>query len=104
MALRTVNGRKTVTTPGTAVQLSISLKAAVEVLVSALSTNTGIVCVGGSSVLATAGSESGVLLKPGETARIYGGMSCEGGLLDLTSLYLDAAVAGEGICYLALRQ
>lgn len=103
MALGFVSGRKTVTTPGNAVALSSYLRAAIAVYVSALKTNTKPVCVGGSTVLATPGSESGVLLNPGETVSLYGGISNEGGLIDMRTLYVDAEVAGEGVCFLATR-
>jgi hypothetical protein len=85
------DGRKTVTTAGTRVQLSSSSVSAKRVTISALSTNTGVVCVGGSTVVASAGTRTGVGLQAGDYYE-----------LDITNLnlvYLDSTVNGEGVSF-----
>jgi hypothetical protein len=76
----------------------------VSVWITALKSNTKPVCVGASNVLAAAGSENGIQLDPCQTVCIHAGMSGDGGLLDLSTIYVDAEVAGEGVTYFCLRQ
>jgi len=104
MGLRVNSVRKTVTTPGSPAMLNMGLKNVVAAWITALPTNTKPVCIGASNVLATPGSENGAPLGPGAMVCINAGMSNEGGLLDLTSLYVDAEVAGEGVSIMVLRQ
>lgn len=85
------NGRVTVPTPGTAVALAGSAACA-WVSVSALPSNTGLVCVGGAGVLATAGSETGVVLWPGGSVTVP--------TTNVANVYVDALVAGEGVSFL----
>jgi len=103
MALRAISSRRTVSVPGTAVPLYVSLRV-VSVWITALKSNTKPVCVGASNVLAAAGSENGIQLDPCQTVCIHAGMSGDGGLLDLSTIYVDAEVAGEGVTYFCLRQ
>lgn len=84
------SGRKTVTTPGTAVTLgaSTAIKA---IIVTTLQTNGDIVAVGGSTVLAAEGTRNGTPLYPGQSVVMY--------INDLASVYIDAVVAGEGVAF-----
>lgn len=84
------DGRKTVPTPTTAVALRGAL-ACRWVCVTALKTNTGQVNVGGSSVLATLGSETGQPLGAGESVTIP--------VNDAAKVSVDARVAGEGVTF-----
>jgi hypothetical protein len=84
------DGRKTVTTAGTAVQLSSTAVRANQTLVTALSTNTGTVVVGGSTVVAAAGTRRGTPLAANESVSF----NC-----DPTLLWLDATVNGEGVSF-----
>lgn len=86
------NGRKTVAVAGTAVALGPS-GACAWVTVTALPTNTGLVHVGGSGVLATPGSETGVPLAARESVTVP--------VTNVASVFVDARVAGEGVTYLA---
>lgn len=85
------SNRKTVTTHGTAVALLSSQTEAKRVDVSALTTNTNLVYVGNSSVLATAGSEKGVPLFAGNTYTFY--------VTDVSLIYVDSLVDGEGVAF-----
>lgn len=78
-------------TPATAVQLSASSITCRRVEVSAFSENAGLIVVGGSTVLATAGSRRGLTLAPGETKTFY--------VRDVSLLYLDALNANDGLSY-----
>lgn len=82
-----VNNQKTVTTAGTAVQLQTNtLK--VGVIVQALSTNTGLIYVGSSSVSAANGFE----LQPGQATSV--------GAANTNSIWLDASVNGDKVCWI----
>jgi hypothetical protein len=85
------DGRKTVTIAGTAERLVATNTPCRKVEVQALPGNTSQVAVGTSTVIATVGSERGTVLQPGATATLY--------VQDLYTLYLDAAVAGEGVAF-----
>jgi hypothetical protein len=85
-----VDGRKTVTTPGTAVALRGSL-ACKWVQATALKENQGQVNVGGSDVLAAAGSYVGSPLDPGQSVTIP--------VSNANLVYVDARVAGDGVCF-----
>ena len=85
------NGRTTVTTPSTAVQLSTTSVPCRWVYLTAFHANTGIVVAGISTVVATASSRAGVALDKGVSAMIPAS--------DLNTVYLDATVTGEGCSY-----
>lgn len=85
------DGVKSVTTAGTAVQLSSSSIPCRMVEVQARAGNTGKIAVGASTVVATAGSERGIILQPGQSASFR--------VKDVSTLYLDASVSGEGVSY-----
>jgi len=88
-----ISGQKTVPSAGTAVALGVQPVCA-PLLVKALDTNTGVVAIGcgdaGGVTLA-----NGLRLESGEAARFaYVG--------SLANIWLDAAVNGEGVCWLIL--
>lgn len=83
--------RQTVTTAGTRVQLTSSVIRARQVDITALHTNTGIITVGSSTVVAAAGTRRGTPLNPGDTYTGYN--------VDLSQVYLDSTVNGEGVSY-----
>lgn len=87
------DGRKVVTTSGTAVTLAASTTCR-EVTITALSSNTGTVVVGGSTVIAAASTRRGVPLAAGASITLA--------VNDLASVYLDATVNGEGVSFLFL--
>ncbi len=85
------DGRKTVTTAGTRVQLSTTNTICRKIEIQALSANTNYVFVGDITVVAATGSERGIRLAPGAVITMY--------VQDLYSLYLDSRVSGEGVSY-----
>jgi hypothetical protein len=80
------DGSKNVTTAGTRVALAAST-ACQAVLIQAKAANTGIIYVGGSTVSAT----SGIFLYPGESVEIS--------IDNLSKVYLDSSVNGEGVVF-----
>lgn len=83
------NVRKTVTTAGTAEKLSATALPIRRAVVCALSTNTGVVVVGGSGVIAAAGTRNSPYLNAGDTIEL--------GSVDLSAVYVDSTVNGEGV-------
>lgn len=84
------DGRKTVTTPGTAAALRASL-ACKWVCVTALPTNTQQVNVGGAGTLAASGSSTGSPLAAGQSITLP--------VDDVAKVFVDVRVAGEGVSF-----
>ena len=84
------DGRKTVTTAGTAETLAVST-AAKAVIITAETDNTGYVVVGGSTVVAALATRRGTPLNAGDTVALE--------IDNLADIYLDATVSGEGVTY-----
>lgn len=84
------NGKKTVTTAGTRVTLASS-QAVKSVTIKALSTNTGLIYVGDTSVAST----NGFQLSAGETISMD--------IANLNTVNLDSAVNGEGVTYIGIN-
>ena len=88
------DGRKVVAAAGTAETLVAASTSCRFVILTALSTNTGIVAVGGSTVVAAAATRRGAALSAGDSVGIP--------IDDLIKIYLDAVVSGEGVSYMFL--
>lgn len=88
-------GRKVVTTAGTRVQLVTSESFCEGVIIQALDTNTGFIAIAGSDVVAATGTRVGVVLAKNDSITIP--------IKDLSLVYLDATVSGEGVSYMPLR-
>lgn len=84
------DGRKTVATAGSAEALAAST-AVKEVTISAETDNTGVVVVGGSTVVAAVGTRRGTPLYPGDTVTVPTD--------NLAEVYLDVTVNGEGATF-----
>jgi hypothetical protein len=82
-------GKTTVTTAGTRVVLA-SAQAITSVTIKALAANTGTIYVGGSSVAST----NGFQLAKSESVSMD--------ITDLSTVYIDASVNGEGVTYLGI--
>ncbi len=88
------SGRVFVATAGTAVTLVASTTPAKEVTIVAETDNTGVIVVGGSTVVASLATRQGVPLSAGDAFT----MSVPGN--DLEKIYLDSTVNGDGVTYL----
>jgi len=82
-------GHKTVTTAGTAVVLGTSTSLKQGLAVQPLSTNTGLIYIGNSSVLSTNGFE----LPPGHPGVFIP-------IDNLAGIYVNSAVNGEGVSFI----
>jgi hypothetical protein len=84
------DGRKTVTTSGTAEALSTSTSIR-EVTVTAELNNTGTITVGGATVVDTVATRRGSPLYPGDSVTIASD--------DLAEVFIDAEINGDGVTY-----
>ena len=84
------DGRKTVTTGGTAEKLASATKATY-VCITAETDNTGIICVGSSTVVASLSTRQGIPLSLGDSV----GLPC----VDLSDIWLDTTVNGDGVTF-----
>lgn len=93
IALAVKNGRKVVAAAGTPLAL-LAQSAASKckwVIVTALNANTSPVAVGGAAVVAAAGTETGVVLGPGDAVTIA--------VSDVSLVFVDSRVNGEGVSF-----
>jgi len=89
------DGRQVVAEAGTRVQLSSTSTKVSKVVVSAIPTNANYITVGGSTVVAAAGTETGKVLYPGDSETFF--------VDNLTKIYIDAVVSGNGCTYIYYR-
>lgn len=85
------DGRKVVTTAGTRVALSSTSLVYDEVTITAETDNTGIVVIGGSTVVASLSTRQGTPLNAGDS-RSYQNV-------DLAKVYIDSTVNGDGVTW-----
>lgn len=90
------DGRKTVTSAGTPERIVATNTPCKKVEITALESNTDVVVIGDSTVVAGSSADAGATrrgtpLTPGQTYTIY--------VEDLYTLYVDAVVSGNGISY-----
>lgn len=88
------DGRKTVSTAGTAEAMASSSTLVDFITITAETNNTGVVTVGASTVVAAVATRRGIPLNAGDII-VLGGV-------DLAELYLDVTVNGDGVTYLYL--
>ncbi len=91
-----VTGIKTVTTAGTAVQITTTSTPIPGVWVAADLGNSGPVVVGDSNVVAASGSMQGIILIPGNPSVFIP-------INNLNLLYVDAQNNGDELCYAYLQ-
>ena len=85
------SGRRVVTTAGTRVklvELRVSSKA---VCITAEDNNTGVIVIGGNGVIAALATREGTPLDAGDSAVV----PCD----DLSDIWLDSTVSGDGVTY-----
>jgi hypothetical protein len=88
-----LDGRKTVASAGTAEKLSTTPTHIVRVTVVAETDNTGTIAVGNSTVVAALSTRRGTPLSAGDSITIE--------VNELTDVWLDSTVAGDGVTFLA---
>jgi len=85
-----VDGRKVVTTAGTAVALG-STTAIKKIYVQAETDNTGVIVIGASTVVASLSTRRGIALNAGDSIEID--------IDDLADLFIDSTVNGDGVTF-----
>ena len=83
-------GRQVVATAGTPVSLAVSTPSKT-VTVQAEADNTSDIIVGGSGVVGPVGTREGIYLAPGDSIDLP--------INDLSLVYIDSLVDGEGVTY-----
>lgn len=91
--MKLADGRRTVAVAGTPVALGSSTGTD-SVAVTALSSNSGVVCVGSKTVKAEAANRTGTPLGPGQSMTLDTD--------DLADVFIDATVSGEGVSWTAV--
>jgi hypothetical protein len=86
------DGRDTIATAGTAEQVSTTSLVVEWIIIQAELNNTGVIVVGGSTVVAAEATRRGVALNAGDSVPLYG--------VDLSEVYVDTTVNGDGYTYL----
>jgi hypothetical protein len=89
------DGRKIVTTAGTREQLSSSSTSTLNVVIQAELDNTGVVVVGGITVVAALATRRGIGLEAGDSISLN--------VSDLSLIWLDSMVSGDGVTYFWTR-
>lgn len=84
------DGRKVVTTAGTAVALA-STTAVKRVYIQAEIDNTGVIVVGASTVVASLSTRRGIALNAGDVLTLD--------IDDLADVYIDSTVNGDGVTF-----
>lgn len=84
-------GRKVVTTAGTAVQLSTSKSRIGSIAITAETDNTGYITIGNASVIGALATRQGTPLAAGDTLTFD--------IDQLSAIYLDTTVNGDGVTW-----
>uniref|UniRef100_A0A6M3KKS2 Uncharacterized protein n=1 Tax=viral metagenome TaxID=1070528 RepID=A0A6M3KKS2_9ZZZZ len=95
MTVILTSGRKVVAAAGTAVTLESDRREVAVVIITAETgtvANTGYIVVGDSDVDETAATRTGHPLAAGDSLTLYG--------VDLSKVYIDAGVSGDGVTFL----
>lgn len=85
------DGRQTIPTAGTRIQLSTTPMTCKTVVISALNANKGTIVVGGETCVAEVTAQRGTPLLAGDTYPVQ--------IDNLNKIYLDATYAGDGVTY-----
>jgi len=90
------NGRKTVTSAGTAEALSTTNESYTTITMCAETDNTGVIVVGNSGVIASLSTRTGIPLDASDCYTIAKGNSSGSFLRDI---YIDSTVSGDGVTF-----
>ena len=93
---RMSSGRKTVTTAGTAERITSSAFSIQKIVITAETDNTGVIVVGDANVVASLSTRQGIPLSAGQSITLL--------LSDLSKVWLDTTVNGDGVTYLYFQQ
>lgn len=85
------DGRKTVATTGTELQLTSTPTRIRSLIITAETDNTGVIVVGGSTVVADLATRRGTPLNAGESVSLD--------VDDLSKVWIDTTVNGDGVTF-----
>lgn len=85
------DGRAIVTTAGTRVRITSTSTKCTRIDIVAETDNTGVIVIGGSTVIASLATRRGIPLNAGEVYSLS--------INNLNQIYLDSSVNGDGITY-----
>jgi uncharacterized protein YabE (DUF348 family) len=85
------DGRRVVATAGSRLALIAAYTPAKLVIITAETDNTGVIVVGGTTVVATVLTRQGIPLLAGDSVTLE--------VDDLIKVYLDSTVTGDGVTY-----
>lgn len=85
------DGAKSVASAGKAVQVIASARGIRNIDVTAATSNTGLIVIGGSTVIAAGASRRGTPLGPGDT--------WSQDIQDATAVWIDAEISGNGVVF-----
>lgn len=88
------DGRKVVAAAATAEALSAGTLLVNYVIITAETDNTGVIAVGASTVVAAEATRRGIPLNAGDSITLNS--------VDLSEVYIDATVSGDGVTYLEI--
>jgi len=91
MYIQRGTGRKVVAAAGTAEALVSSSRKITEVIITAETDNTGLIAVGDSAVIAALATRTGTPLNAGESIVLRED--------DLSNIFIDSTVNGDGVTY-----
>ena len=92
------NGVKNVTTANTPVQITATSTVVHSLWIQARTTNTGLVAMGWSNAVRASGTVNAPVLAAGQSVTIKQGRRSNQEF-DISDLWFDAAVNGEGVTY-----
>ena len=93
------HGRKTSTTPGTAVKLIAAATTCKRVIITALESNDNVVVIGGSGVLAGTNNDGG---NTRTGIPLFMNQAAVVDIDDVSKLYLDVITSGNGVSFVYL--
>ena len=81
--------------PGTERQLSATSIGCAKVIITALSNNAGVICIGDKNVVAATAGRKGIPLVAGQSITLP--------VSDVSMVWIDATVAGDGVSAIYMR-
>jgi len=98
------DGTQAVAVAGTRLALSATSVKVLSIAIRAGSSNTGVIVVGGATVVASYATRRGYPLAVNESIALNAGHSGDGGALDLADVYIDGTVGTDKVTWMALKR
>jgi len=98
------DGTQTIAAAGTRIALSATSLKVLSIAIRAGSSNTGVIVVGGATVIASYATRRGYPLAVNESLALNAGHSGDGGALDLADVYIDGTVTSDKVTWMVLKK